>query len=43
MVPCRVGITEKERGRRQAVIVDLYIFRDLTEAGISDDPDKTSS
>jgi dihydroneopterin aldolase len=42
-VSCRVGITEKERGRRQAVIVDLYIFRDLKEAGISDDPDKTSS
>ena len=43
VVPCRVGITEKERGRRQAVIVDLYIFRDLREAGITDDPDKTSS
>ena len=42
-LPCRVGITKKERKRRQAVIVDLYLFRDLGEAGISDDPDKTLS
>jgi FolB domain-containing protein len=43
VVPCRVGITEKERERRQAVIIDLYIFRDLMDAGISDNPGKTSS
>jgi len=42
VVSCRVGITEKERSRRQAVILDLHIFRDLREAGISDDRGKTS-
>jgi 7,8-dihydroneopterin aldolase/epimerase/oxygenase len=43
VIPCRVGITEKERSRRQALLVDLYVFRDLKDAGISDDPEKTSS
>jgi FolB domain-containing protein len=38
-----VGITEKERSQRQAVLLDLYVFRDLAIAGATDDPRKTSS
>jgi FolB domain-containing protein len=43
VVPCRVGVPDRERGRRQDVIVDAYIFLDLREAGIADDLDKTVS
>ena len=43
VVPCRVGVPEEERGRRQDVIVDVYIFHDLREAGIADDLGKTVS
>ena len=43
VVRCRVGVHEKERGRRQDVIVDVYISHDLREAGIADDLGKTVS
>jgi len=43
VVPCHVGLSEAERRRRQVVILDLYIFRDLSEAGKLDDPRKTTS
>ncbi|MBI3858968.1 MAG: dihydroneopterin aldolase [Thaumarchaeota archaeon] len=43
VVPCRVGVPEMERSRRQHVIVDLYVFRDLRGAGIADDLGKTVS
>jgi FolB domain-containing protein len=43
LVQARVGITEKERRRKQGVIIDIFIFRDLSEAGTTDDPEKTVS
>lgn len=43
VVPCRVGVSERERSRRQGVIVSVQIFRDLREAGIADDLSKTVS
>lgn len=42
-ISTKVGVTEKERGVKQTVIVDLYIYRDLKPAGLSDNPRKTSS
>ena len=38
-----MGITENERRRKQAVIIDIFIFRNLSEAGTTDDPEKTLS
>jgi FolB domain-containing protein len=43
LVQTRVGITEKERRRKQGVIIDIFIFRDLSPAGTTDDPEKTLS
>ncbi len=36
-----MGITEKERRRKQVVIIDIFVFRNLSEAGTTDDPEKT--
>ncbi len=43
IVPCRIGIAEKERSRKQDVIVDVVIFHDLRKAGITDDLSNTVS
>lgn len=43
IVPCLIGITEKERSGKQGVIFDIEVFCNLRVAGISDDPDKTLS
>jgi len=43
VLPCKVGLSERERRRKQDVIVDVEIFRDLREAGITDDISKTVS
>jgi len=42
-IPCKIGILEEERGKEQEVIVDVEIFRELREAGITDDIKKTVS
>jgi dihydroneopterin aldolase len=42
-VPVVVGITERERSTKQLVIIDIFVFRDLKEAGTLDDPKRTSS
>jgi FolB domain-containing protein len=38
-----VGVTQKERKRKQAIVVDLRLFRDLSLAGKNDDPESTTS
>jgi len=38
---CRVGITPEERRSPQDVLVDLGLFLDLSEAGGSDDLERT--
>jgi FolB domain-containing protein len=43
VLPCKIGLSEKERRKKQDVIVDVEIFRDLREAGISDNISKTAS
>jgi 7,8-dihydroneopterin aldolase/epimerase/oxygenase len=43
IVPVIVGITEKERSTKQLIIVDIYLYRDLKDAGTSDDPKRTLS
>lgn len=43
VVPCKIGILEEERRRKQNVIVDVEIFHELREAGITDDVSKTVS
>jgi FolB domain-containing protein len=37
VIPCTIGVTEKERKEKQKVIVDLEIFCDLSHAGATDD------
>ncbi len=37
----RIGFTDRERQRKQKVIVDLEIFVDLKDAGKTDDMDRT--
>ena len=41
VIPCKIGVLEEERSKEQDIIVDLEIFRELREAGITDDIDKT--
>lgn len=41
VIPCKIGVLEAERGKEQDVIVDVEIFHDLREAGITDDINKT--
>ena len=43
VVPCKIGLLEEERKRKQDVIVDVEIFHELREAGITDDISKTVS
>jgi 7,8-dihydroneopterin aldolase/epimerase/oxygenase len=41
ILPCKVGITEEERVKKQNVIFDIEIFCDLNRAGSTDDVDQT--
>lgn len=40
-LPCKVGVSEKERKKSQKIMIDLVIFRDLKEAGEEDEISKT--
>ena len=40
-MPCKVGVTEEERLKKQNVILDAEIFCDLSLAGANDDFDQT--
>ena len=42
-VPCKVGVTEEERSKKQNVIVDIEVFCDLCHAGTTDDLSKSIS
>jgi len=41
ILPCKVGVTEEERIKKQNVILDVEIFCDLSRAGATDDFDQT--
>jgi len=41
VIPCKIGLYEKERRRKQDVIIDVEIFHNLREAGITDNIRKT--
>ena len=43
VVPCKIGLLEEERSSEQDLIVDVEVFHDLREAGITDDINKTTS
>jgi dihydroneopterin aldolase len=43
VIPCKVGVTEKERAKKQNVVVDLEVFCDLRKAGKADDLSKSVS
>lgn len=40
---CKVGVPDEERRRKQEVVVDLTVYRDLREAGTSDELRNTTS
>jgi FolB domain-containing protein len=42
-VPCKIGLLEEERNSEQDIVVDVEVFHDLREAGITDDISKTIS
>ncbi len=42
-VRCRIGVPDRERRRTQEVLVDLAVYSNLRQAGISDDIKKTVS
>ena len=41
VLPCRIGVTEKERLQQQNVIFDIEISCDLRQSGTSDDINQT--
>ena len=41
VIPCKIGVLEKERSKAQDVIVNVEIFHELSEAGITDDVNET--
>jgi FolB domain-containing protein len=43
VVPCKVGVTEEERLKKQNIIVDIEVFCDISNAGITDDLSKSIS
>ena len=43
VVPCKVGVTQEERAKKQNVIVDIEVFCDLSQAGTTDDLNKSIS
>ncbi len=42
-VPCKVGVTDEERLKKQNVIVDIEVCCDLYQAGTTDDLSKSIS
>ena len=40
-LPCKIGVTQEERSKKQKVIFDIEIFSDLSPAGKTDDIDQT--
>ena len=43
VVRCKIGILEEERSSEQDLIIDVEVFHDLREAGITDEISKTIS
>ena len=43
VVPCKVGVTQEERLKKQNVIVEIEVFCDLRSAGDIDDLSKSIS
>ena len=43
VVPCAIGVTKEEQAKRQNVIIDIEIFCDLSQAGTTDDLNKSIS
>jgi len=43
VLPCTIGVTKEERKTRQNVIVDIEIFCDLSQAGDTDDLNRSIS
>ncbi len=43
VLPCIVGVTKEERTEKQNVIIDIEIFCDLSQAGKTDDLNKSIS
>ncbi len=41
VLPCKVGVTQEERAKKQNVIVDIEILCDLSQAGKTDDITKS--
>ena len=41
ILPCKVGVSEEERKRKQNLIIDIEISCDLANAGTSDDLKKS--
>jgi FolB domain-containing protein len=41
VLPCRIGVTPDERKEKQNVVVDIEIFCDLSQAGMTDDLTKS--
>ncbi len=39
----KIGVTQKERSKNQNVILDIEVFCDLTQAGVTDDLSKSVS
>ncbi len=42
-VPCKVGVSEEERLKKQNVVIDIAVFCDLSNAGTTDDLSKSIS
>jgi 7,8-dihydroneopterin aldolase/epimerase/oxygenase len=43
MVPCKIGVTQEERAKKQNVLIGIEVFCNLTNAGIMDDISKSMS
>ena len=43
VMPCKVGVTQEERLKKQDVILDIEVFCDLNKAGNTDDLTKSIS
>jgi len=40
-IPCKVGVTNEERSKKQNVIIDIEVFCDLIHVGAEDDLSKS--
>lgn len=43
VLPCTVGVTKEERTKKQNVVIDIEIFCDLSQAGTTEDLNKSIS